>query len=337
MDDLTIMAEPATLADVMDLAADDRRAVDQLILERLQSDVLLVNQISRHIIHSGGKRLRPLLHLLTARAAGYDGQQHIQLAAIIEFIHTATLLHDDVVDNSEQRRGQDTAHTLWGSTASVLVGDYLYSRSFQLMVELDSIAVMRILADTTNTIAAGEVLQLMQMGNAQLSHADYVRVISDKTACLFAASAELGGVLAERDSTTCQQLSQFGLLLGQAFQITDDVLDYRREPLGADAVSLGKNRGDDLAEGKVTLPLILAMEQADRSQQQLLHTAIESPGADAIDAVCELLEGLGSLDQALDTARHLADQAKACLQCLDNSPERTALQVLADYAVNRSQ
>jgi octaprenyl-diphosphate synthase len=332
MDDVTVMAAPATLTDVMALSAADRAAVDALIQSRLHSDVALVNQISTHIILGGGKRLRPLIHLLTARAAGYTGAQHIQLAAVIEFIHTATLLHDDVVDNSDQRRGQDTAHTLWGSAASVLVGDFLYSRSFQLMVELDNPEVMRILADTTNTIAAGEVLQLMQMGNADLSHADYVRVISDKTACLFAASAELGGVLAECPRALCQDLSQFGLLLGQAFQIADDVLDYRRSD-----GELGKNRGDDLAEGKVTLPLILALEQGSAGQQQQLRAALQHPAAEHIEAVCSLLESLGTLDQAMATAETLAAQALRCLESLPNSAERDALAILTDYSVSRSQ
>lgn len=332
MDDVTVMAAPATLADVMALSATDRAAVDALIRSRLRSDVALVNQISTHIIMSGGKRLRPLVHLLSAGAAGYNGDQHIQLAAVIEFIHTATLLHDDVVDDSDQRRGQDTAHTVWGSAASVLVGDFLYSRSFQLMVELENPEVMRILADTTNTIAAGEVLQLMQMGNADLSHADYVRVISDKTACLFAASAELGGVLAGSPPALCQHLSQFGLLLGQAFQIADDVLDYRRSN-----GEWGKNRGDDLTEGKVTLPLILALEQGTPGQQAQLRTALEDPKADHIEAVCALLESLGTLDQAMDTAQTLAHQAQQCLEALPDSAERDALAVLTDYSVTRSQ
>src|SRR6056297_346897 len=196
MNDVRVPSIPQTLDDVLALTRGDRALIDELISRRLSSDVVLVNQIGHHIIHGGGKRLRPLLHLLCARAAGYRGNNHIQLAVVIEFIHTATLLHDDVVDESGLRRGQETAHQIWGNAASVLVGDFLYSRSFQLMVELDELSIMQILANTTNTIAEGEVLQLMQMGNLELTERDYFRVISDKTACLFAASARLGGVIA---------------------------------------------------------------------------------------------------------------------------------------------
>ncbi|MGY6553859.1 MAG: polyprenyl synthetase family protein [Wenzhouxiangella sp.] len=319
------------LGEVLDLAAADRRAVDALIRQRLASDVVLVNQISQHIIGGGGKRLRPLIHLLCARAAGYRGEHHIQLAAVIEFIHTATLLHDDVVDESGRRRGQETAHRIWGNAASVLVGDFLYSRSFQMMVEIESLEVMRILADTTNTIAEGEVLQLMQMGNADLAEADYFRVISDKTACLFAASARLGGVLAQRSTADCESLAEFGLKLGQAFQIADDVLDYQ-----ADGAELGKNIGDDLAEGKVTLPLILALERSQGSQRELLRAAIANGDTDRILDVLDILRATSSLDDALAHARELAQQAEDCLSILSSSPERSALALLARYAVDRS-
>ena len=260
---------PQSLDDVLILTETDRQAVDRLITDRLSSDIVLVNQISHYIIGGGGKRLRPLVHLLAARAAGYRGQNHIQMAAIIEFIHTATLLHDDVVDESSRRRGKETAHRIWGNAASVLVGDFLYSRSFQLMVEIDRIEVMRILADTTNTIAEGEVLQLMQMGNAELDVSDYFQVISDKTACLFAASARLGGILAGRSDDDCAALANYGLLLGQAFQITDDILDY-----SADDQMLGKSLGDDLAEGKVTLPLILAMQAVGSDEREQISAMI---------------------------------------------------------------
>jgi len=319
------------LADALALTASDRQAVDRLITERLRSDIVLVNQISTYIIGSGGKRLRPLIHLLCARAAGYTGSDHIQLAAIIEFIHTATLLHDDVVDESGQRRGQEAAHRIWGNAASVLVGDFLYSRSFQLMVELDSMDTMRILANTTNTIAEGEVLQLMQMGNADLDVSDYFQVISDKTACLFGASARLGGVLAGRDSDSCERLEQFGLLLGQAFQITDDVLDYR-----ADDTKLGKSLGDDLAEGKVTLPLILTMKRANPAQRDRLRDLIQTGGTDQFAEVLQLMQRSGALDEAMEQAWNLSHRAREYLRVLPESRERDALEQLALYAVERS-
>ncbi len=331
MNELPTLSLPNSLEDVLALTAADRAAVDKLITHRLRSDIVLVNQISQYIIGSGGKRLRPLLHLLAARAAGYDGGQHIQMAAIIEFIHTATLLHDDVVDESSRRRGQETAHRIWGNAASVLVGDFLYSRSFQLMVELDQIAVMRILADTTNTIAEGEVLQLMQMGNAELDRSAYFQVISDKTACLFAASARLGGVLARRGESVNDALADFGLKLGQAFQITDDVLDYR-----ADNGDLGKSLGDDLAEGKVTLPLIIVLQRVDESTRADIVEMISAGGSADYGRVRALMDQVGALDAAMDQARELIIEAKTRLSLLDEGPERSALEVISDYAVDRS-
>lgn len=331
MNDTSVTSLPDSLDDVIQLTAADRQAVDALITERLRSDIALVNQISTYIIGGGGKRLRPLVHLLAARAAGYRGGEHIQMAAIIEFIHTATLLHDDVVDESSRRRGKETAHRIWGNAASVLVGDFLYSRSFQLMVELKHLEVMGILADTTNTIAEGEVLQLMQMGNADLSIEDYFQVISDKTACLFAASARLGGLMAGRDADICQALEKFGLYLGQAFQIADDVLDYR-----ADDDLLGKSLGDDLAEGKVTLPLILAMNRGTAEECSSMREMVTAGGSSRYCEVRAIMERTGALDEAMNQARTLAETAQRCLAAIAPSPERRALEILADYAVDRS-
>jgi octaprenyl-diphosphate synthase len=331
MNDTLVTDRPYTLDDVMRMTAADRRAVDVLITDRLRSDVVLVNQISTYIIGGGGKRLRPLLHLLAARAAGYPGNNHVQMAAIIEFIHTATLLHDDVVDESSRRRGKETAHRIWGNAASVLVGDFLYSRSFQMMVELGQPEIMRILADTTNQIAEGEVLQLMQMGNADLEVTDYFQVISDKTACLFAASARLGGVLAGRDPASCEALAEFGLYLGQAFQITDDVLDYQ-----ADDQALGKSLGDDLAEGKVTLPLILAMERCGEADRERIRAMIRQGGSDRHEEVRAVMEATGALDSAMDEARALVDRAVARIDAFEPGPELAALKILAAYAVDRS-
>ncbi len=323
---------PQSLDDVLALTETDRQAVDRLITDRLSSEIVLVNQISHYIIGGGGKRLRPLVHLLAAKAAGYRGQDHIQMAAIIEFIHTATLLHDDVVDESGQRRGKQTAHRIWGNAASVLVGDFLYSRSFQMMVEIGRIEVMQILADTTNTIAEGEVLQLMHMGNAELNTSDYFRVISDKTACLFSASARLGGILAERSDQDCAALAEFGLLLGQAFQITDDILDY-----SANDQDLGKSLGDDLAEGKMTLPLILAMQSVSEKEREQIATMIRQGGSADHAQVRTIMERVGALASASTQARKLAWRARDCLNFLQPSPARDALAVLTDYAVDRSR
>jgi octaprenyl-diphosphate synthase len=331
MNDISSTAAMTGLDDILELTRADRRAVDQLITDRLASDVVLVNQIGQHIIGGGGKRMRPLVHLLCARAAGYRGEDHLKLAAVIEFIHTSTLLHDDVVDESSKRRGQVTAHRFWGNAASVLVGDFLYSRSFQLMVELDRMAVMNILADTTNTIAEGEVLQLMQMGNTDLGVADYYQVISDKTACLFAASARLGGVLGGLDDADCDRLADYGLLLGQAFQIVDDVFDYRD-----DAEGLGKNAGDDLAEGKVTLPLILALQSADEDQAVAIREIVESGDKDRIEEVRAIMRATGALEQAMQQARRLAGEAREALAVLPEGPEQAALDYLAGYAVDRA-
>lgn len=331
MTQASIPTAPECIRDVLDLVQADRRAVDQLITERLRSDVVLVNQIGQYIVNGGGKRLRPLVHLLTARAAGYSGRDHVQLATIIEFIHTSTLLHDDVVDESARRRGKETAHRVWGNAASVLVGDFLYSRSFQLMVELDRMAIMNVLADTTNTIAEGEVLQLMQMGNADLGVDDYYQVISDKTACLFAASARLGGLLGGLSESHCERLADFGLYLGQAFQITDDVLDYRSSDDG-----LGKNVGDDLAEGKVTLPLILAIENAAPDDREMMRTLIESGGSDRVDEVRRIMEQTGALESAMQQARERSEKAIEALGSLPHSDEREALAFLARYAVDRT-
>src|SRR5262249_1603486 len=239
------------------------QAVNALIRARLSSDVVLVNQVAEHIVGGGGKRLRPLLHLVAARAAGYRGRDQIALAAVIEFIHTATLLHDDVVDESDLRRGRKTANAVWGNAASVLVGDFLYSRAFQMMVELDRMRVMRILADTTNRIAEGEVLQLLNIGNPETSEAAYLDVIERKTAVLFSAGTRLGGVISDLPRDQEEALARYGLELGFAFQIADDVLDYV-----SDSGTLGKNIGDDLAEGKPTLPLIYAIARSAPEQAQ---------------------------------------------------------------------
>ncbi len=318
-------------ADVQALAGHDMAAVDALIRSRLASDVVLINQIGEHIVGGGGKRLRPMLHVLAARAAGYDGVQHAQLAAVIEFIHTSTLLHDDVVDESDLRRGRKTANAVWGNAASVLVGDFLYSRSFQMMVELDSMHVMRILADTTNRIAEGEVLQLLNIGNPDTTERAYLDVIERKTAVLFSAATRLGAVLANLPREQEDALARYGMDLGYAFQIADDVLDY-----ASDAGTLGKNIGDDLAEGKPTLPLILAIERGTPAQAAMLKQAIQSGGLDALDEVLAAIHATDALDASRERAHAYADSAREALARLPRSPARDALGVLADYAVDRA-
>jgi octaprenyl-diphosphate synthase len=324
-------SRPADFADVRDLAASDMQRVDGLIRQRLSSDVVLINQIADHIIASGGKRLRPMLHVLAAGAAGYRGEQHIKLAAVIEFIHTSTLLHDDVVDESDLRRGRKTANALWGNAASVLVGDFLYSRSFQLMVELDDMRIMRILADTTNTIAEGEVLQLLNIGNADVSEAAYLAVIERKTAVLFAAATELGGILGGLPETQIAALREYGMQLGYAFQIADDLLDYV-----SDAGTLGKNIGDDLAEGKPTLPLIYALEKANPEQAQSLRHAIEHGGLDSLDRIIAAIRDSGALQRTHVRASIHAQAARDALASLPASVHRDALAALADYSVQRT-
>jgi len=308
----------------------DMQAVNALIRRRLSSDVVLINQVGEHIIAAGGKRLRPALLLLVARALGYDGDQHHQLAAVIEFIHTATLLHDDVVDESDLRRGRKTANALWGNAASVLVGDFLYSRSFQLMVELERMAVMRILADTTNAIAEGEVLQLLHVHNPDTDEAAYLRVVERKTAVLFAAATQLGAVLAGADAATEQAMHDYGMQLGYAFQIADDVLDY-----AGDSAALGKNLGDDLAEGKATLPLIHAIAHSAPATRERLRKIVEHGEADAFAEVLQAIRDSGGLEHAAARARDYAAAAERALDGLPHNDAVAALRGLARYAVER--
>ena len=313
------------------LAATDMSAVDDLIRRRLASDVALVNQIGEHIVAAGGKRLRPMLLLLAARALGHQGKDAHQLAAVIEFIHTATLLHDDVVDESELRRGRSTANALWGNAPSVLVGDFLYSRSFQLMVELDRIEVMRILADTTNAIAEGEVLQLLHVRNPDVDEAAYLRVIERKTAVLFAAATRLGALLAGADTATQQALHDYGLNLGYAFQIADDVLDY-----SADEAALGKHLGDDLAEGKMTLPLIHAMARCDAATRVQLRNIVKHGDIDALPEVVAAIRAQCSLDYSRSRANGYAEAAERALDALAGNDAVAALRGLAHHAVDRT-
>ena len=318
------------LEQIISLSAQDMTLVDACIHDSLKSDVVLINQIAKYIVSSGGKRLRPMLLTLCAHACEYRGQNHIPLAAIIEFIHTATLLHDDVVDESELRRGQQSAHAVWGNAASVLVGDFLYSRSFQMMVGLDSMRIMEILADTTNTIAEGEVQQLLNMGDPEVDRQRYMEVIENKTAKLFEAACKLAAVISGRSIEIEKALAIYGNRLGAAFQIADDVLDYTGE-----ADTMGKNAGDDLAEGKPTLPLIIARERCNEKERELLDTTIRNGGADDLKPILAIIEASDSLSSAMAIAREYAVEARQAIGILPDSPWRKALEQLADYSVNR--
>jgi octaprenyl-diphosphate synthase len=319
------------LEEIRALVALDMQGVNDLIRERLSSRVALVNQLGHYIVSSGGKRLRPLLVLLSARAVGYTGSAHVNLAAVIEFIHTATLLHDDVVDASELRRGHETANAVWGNEASVLVGDFLYSRAFQMMVEVGSMRVMRILADTTNAIAEGEVRQLLNCHDPEVTEARYLEVVQAKTARLFEAGAQIGPVLAGSDAGVEGALAAYGLHLGTAFQLIDDVLDYQASPQ-----ETGKNIGDDLAEGKPTLPLIHAMRAGRPQESALVRRAIEEGGREHIGLVLEAIESTGAIAYTAAAARAEADQAVAALEGIAASPYTDALRALAEFSVNRT-
>ena len=319
-----------TLEDLQDLTGGDMLRVNQVISDHLASDVVLINQLSQHIILSGGKRLRPMLVILTARACGYLGEDDALLAAVVEFIHTATLLHDDVVDDSDMRRGKQTASTIWGNEAAVLVGDYLYSRAFQMMVKARSMGIMDLLANTTNTIAQGEVLQLLNIRDPDTSEDKYHEVIYAKTACLFEAAARIGALLGKVGDAQEQALQAYGKHLGIAFQLIDDALDY-----SAQSEELGKNVGDDLAEGKPTLPLIRAMEVGDASQKKLIRDAIESGRSERFDDINRVINETGALQYTLEQAQAEAAAAKNAIATLGDSEYRQALMFLADYAVDR--
>ena len=319
------------IAAIRELIGEDSQAVDALILRRLESDVVLINQVGHYIVNSGGKRLRPMIVLLAARALGYGGERHIDLAAVIEFIHTATLLHDDVVDGSEMRRNRDTANAVWGNAASVLVGDFLYSRAFEMMVDVESMRVMEVLSHATNRIAEGEVLQLLNCNDPDTTEEKYREVILRKTATLFEAGARLGAILCDAPEQEEQALADYGLHLGIAFQIIDDALDY-----SASGEEIGKNIGDDLAEGKPTLPLIRAMQVGTPQQRELLRHAIENGGLDRIDEVMAAIASTDAIEYTAALAAAEADLAIQALEILPPSSFRNALGAVARFAVSRS-
>lgn len=324
---LPVAADDVTLA----LIADDMRQVDAVIQRRLTSQVALIDQIAHYIISAGGKRLRPRLVLLFSSALGFAGPERFELAATVEFVHTATLLHDDVVDESGLRRGRRTANALFGNAASVLVGDFVYSRAFQMMVSVNRMRVLEVLADATNVIAEGEVLQLMNMHNPDIVVEDYLRVIRFKTAKLFEASARLGAVLAEADRATEEACADYGRSLGTAFQLVDDLLDYE----GA-TEQLGKNVGDDLREGKPTLPLLLAMERGSSAERELVRHAIRHGEVVRLADIVAIVKSTGALSATRDAARSEADKARGALDRLPRTPFRDALLNLSVRSVERS-
>ena len=310
--------------------AQDMSAVDNVIREKLHSHVALVRQVSEYIINSGGKRLRPALVILSAGAFGYTGKHHHNLAAIVEFIHTATLLHDDVVDESALRRNRETANALFGNAASVLVGDFLYSRAFQMMVGVDNMRVMQVLADATNTIAEGEVLQLLNCHDPNVEEENYLRVIRFKTAKLFEAATRLGAIIGNATPTEERALAIYGMHLGTAFQLIDDVLDY-----SSDHQDTGKNLGDDLAEGKPTLPLIYAISAGTDEQANIIRKAIEEGGKDGFQPVLQVIQQTAALDYAKKRAQTEANTATAAISVLPDSDYKKYLLQLAEFAVVR--
>lgn len=310
---------------------DDFTAVNQLIIDQLHSDVGLVENIGHYLVEAGGKRLRPLLVLLTANALGYQGKQHLELAAIIEFIHTATLLHDDVVDMSNLRRGRPTANAQWGNAPSVLVGDFLYSRAFQMMVHIGSMDVMAILSNTTNVIAEGEVQQLVNAKDPKVTEQNYFQVIDKKTAILFAAACEVAAVIANASSTQRKSLHRYGSHIGIAFQLMDDALDYT-----GDAATLGKNVGDDLAEGKPTLPLIHAMRTGTSAQSELVASAIRNGDASLLPQILEIVQATGGMTYTLDCAKTEVTKALALLDEMPSNNYTQAMRELAEFSISRS-
>ncbi|BEN90794.1 MULTISPECIES: octaprenyl diphosphate synthase [Serratia] len=319
------------LDQITELTAQDMAAVNATILEQLNSDVTLINQLGYYIISGGGKRIRPMIAVLAARALGYEGNKHVTVAALIEFIHTATLLHDDVVDESDMRRGKATANAAFGNAASVLVGDFIYTRAFQMMTSLESLRVLALMSEAVNVIAEGEVLQLMNVHDPDISEESYMRVIYSKTARLFEAAAQSSAILSGASAEQEQALQDYGRYLGTAFQLIDDLLDY-----SADGSTLGKNTGDDLNEGKPTLPLLHAMHNGDDVQRDMIRGAIEQGnGRHLLEPVLQAMQQCGSLEYTRKRAEEEADKAIAALQVLPASEHRTALEGLAHLAVQR--
>ena len=328
---IIVWSSHVSLAFIQSCIADDMHAVDAVICKALHSEVTLVNQVADYIVNSGGKRLRPALVLLSAGVFGKINSQHHELAAVIEFIHTATLLHDDVVDESAMRRGRATANTLFGNAASVLVGDFVYSRAFQMMVTVQNMRVMEVLAEATNIIAEGEVLQLLNMHDANITDEAYLKIIHYKTAKLFEAATRLGAIVCQASERDEQAMAAYGMHLGTAFQLIDDVLD-----LSGDSTEIGKNLGDDLAEGKPTLPLLFAMRNGTEQQRKIIRHAIEEGGLEELPAVMRAVADTGALEHVRKIAQNEAGIGCAAIAHLPHSSHHEALRKLAEFAVNRN-
>ena len=313
------------------LMKSDLVMMDEILVNRLDSNVDLISQMSQYIINSGGKRIRPLLLLLCARATNYKGDHHHSMAVVIELIHTATLLHDDVVDSSSIRRGHETANELWGNAPSVLVGDFLYSRAFEIMVEPNSMQIMKILSKATNQISEGEVLQLLSIKNANVSQTEYFEVIERKTACLFKAACQIAGILAESNKNVINGLGSFGMHLGNAFQIIDDTLDYE-----SNSSAIGKEVGDDLSEGKVTLPMIYALENTKGSEKATLSNAITNADSSNIDNIINILLSVNAFEYSRKVAKNESTKALKFLEVIPNSEYRSALQLLCELSLDRN-
>ena len=317
-------------SEIQALMKSDLEMTDDILINRLNSNVELINQMSHYIINSGGKRIRPLLLLLCARATSYSGKDLHPMAVVIELIHTATLLHDDVVDESATRRGQNTVNELWGNAPSVLVGDFLYSRAFEIMVEPNSMEIMRVLSKATNQISEGEVLQLLNIRNAKVSRSEYFSVIEQKTACLFKAACQIAGILSESSEELITALGSFGMHLGNAFQIIDDTLDYE-----SDSSMIGKEIGDDLSEGKVTLPMIYALEQTTGKENKILTNAITEADASNIDNIVDILVTVNAFEFSLNVAKDESIKALNSLKVIPESNYRSALKLLCELSLER--
>ncbi len=317
---------------IQQLVSEDFNALNENVVKQLHSEVPLIENIGQYLIEAGGKRIRPLLVLLCARAFDYKGDQHVNLATVIEFLHTATLLHDDVVDMSEMRRGRPTANVQWGNPSSVLVGDFIYSRAFQLLVTIADMQIMEVMATTTNKISEGEVLQLVNQHNVAATEQDYMDVIHNKTAILFAAACNSAAILASADAKVQNRLHEFGLQVGLAFQLVDDVLDY-----SGNSQEMGKNIGDDLAEGKPTLPLIYVIQHGSENQKQLIATAIKEGGLDHLDEIIATVRDSGALEYTRQKAEEHIDIALDCLTVIPESSFKHGLELIADSAIQRSK
>lgn len=320
------------IADIRALLTEDIAAVESLVLAELHPDIQHINTLGKYLIESGGKRIRPLLVLLAAKALGYGGNEHVRLAAVVEFIHTATLLHDDVVDTSDLRRGKKSANAVWGNASCILVGDYLFSRAFQMMVLSNSLPIMLLLANTSNAIAAGEIRQLLEKKNMDLTETAYLEIIQAKTAILFAAAAEIGALLTQQSAQVTEAFRQYGLNLGIAFQLADDILDYV-----GDADAMGKNLGDDLQEGKLTLPIIYTLQQLSPEIAKKLKNILLSGDKAALDFVAAQLKSVGAIQYAYDKAQFYAQKAIETLNCINDSPYKAALCGLAQISVGRNK